>query len=410
MKAAIKAATKWLHFAWLNTRRNGRRSAVTLAIAALGTAALLLAGGFAIFTYQSLAQSSARSTGHLVIATAEQFTKDEDQPLQHGLEAWEDLRQRLRLDADVRQVLPRVEFTGLISNGDKSTVMMAAGIDPDAEFAIKGPFLSIKQGAVLSGDQRMAVMLGEGLAKSLKAKPGDSLTLLASTTAGAMNAIDVQVQGVFSTGIAEMDKRSLYIDVKSAQALLDTTRVSSLGVFLKDMEATDGAQARIRTLAPTLTVRTWLDQAMFYHSVKQLYDRIFGALGLIIAVIVIFVVGNAMAMAIIERTREIGTLRALGTLPGQLQRTLALEGMLLGGGGALLGAALSLGLSLLLMVMPVNMPPPPGYSKGYPLNIAIDGPLYAITLGAMLLLALLASAWVARKTVRLPIVTALAHT
>lgn len=406
----MKAALKWLHFAWLNTRRNGRRSAVTLAIAALGTAALLLAGGFAIYTYQSLAQSAARSTGHLVIGTAEQFSKDEDQPLQHGLEGWEDMRQRLLLDADVRQVLPRVEFTGLISNGEKSTVMMAAGIDPDAEFAIKGPFLAIKQGAVLSGDQRMAVMLGEGLAKSLKAKPGDSLTLLASTTAGAMNAIDVQVQGVFSTGVAEMDKRSLYIDVKSAQALLDTTRVSTLGVFLKDMEATDGAQARVRTLLPSLTVRSWLDQAMFYRSVKGLYDRIFGALGLIIAVIVIFVVGNAMAMAIIERTREIGTLRALGTLPGQLQRSLALEGMLLGAGGALLGAALSLGLSLLLMVVPVNMPPPPGYSKGYPLNIAIDGSLYAITLGAMLMLALLASASVARKTVRLPIVSALAHT
>jgi putative ABC transport system permease protein len=50
--------------------------------------------------------------------------------------------------------------------------------------------------------------------------------------------------------------------------------------------------------------------------VRDLYNRIFGALGLIIGVIVVFVVTNAMAMAIIERTREIGTLRALGTLPG----------------------------------------------------------------------------------------------
>lgn len=406
----MSAAMKWLQFAWLNTRRNGRRSAVTLAIAALGTAAMLLAGGFAIFTYQSLAQSAARSTGHLVIAKAEQFTKDEDQPLQHGMEGWESMRQRMLLDADVRQVLPRVEFSGLISNGDKSTVMMGSGIDPDAEFAIKGPFLTIKEGAALTSGQGMAVMLGEGLARNLKAKPGDMLTLLASTTAGAMNAIDVQVQGVFSTGIAEMDKRALYIDVKSAQALLDTQRISSLGVFLKGMEATDAAQARMHALLPELTVRTWLDQAMFYRSVKQLYDRIFGALGMIIAVIVIFVVSNAMAMAIIERTREIGTLRALGTLPGQLQRTLALEGMLLGGGGAVLGALLSLGFSLFLMVVPVNMPPPPGYSKGYPLNIAIDPQLYALTLAAMLVLALLASAWVARKTVRLPIVAALAHT
>jgi hypothetical protein len=58
-----------------------------------------------------------------------------------------------------------------------------------------------------------------------------------------------------------------------------------------------------------------VDQAFFYRSVRDLYNRIFGALGLIIGVIVVFVVTNAMAMAIIERTREIGTLRALGTLP-----------------------------------------------------------------------------------------------
>eukprot|EP01034_Spumella_vulgaris_P004795 gene4795-6125_t len=95
-------------------------------MAAARPSPMLLAGGFAIFTYQSLAQSAARSTGHLVIAKAEQFTKDEDQPLQHGMEGWESMRQRMLLDADVRQVLPRVEFSGLISNGDKSTVMMGS--------------------------------------------------------------------------------------------------------------------------------------------------------------------------------------------------------------------------------------------------------------------------------------------
>ena len=117
-----------------------------------------------------------------------------------------------------------------------------------------------------------------------------------------------------------------------------------------------------------------------------------------------------MAMAIIERTREIGTLRALGTLPSQLLRTLALEGMVLGGVGALAGAALSLGISLLLYVVPVNMPPPPGRSVGYPLNISIDPLLVAATLAAMVLLTMLASSWVARKTVHLPVVDALAHT
>jgi putative ABC transport system permease protein len=286
---------------------------------------------------------------------------------------------------------------------------MAAGIDPDAEFAVKGPFLKVSAGDVLQGNERGKVMLGEGLARSLKASPGSGLTLLASTTEGALNALDVTVQGTFSTGIPEIDKRLVYTDVATAQKLIVTQRVSTLGVFLREMEATEPARARIAAALPDLAVQTWLDQATFYKSVKELYNRIFGALGLIIGVIVVFVVTNAMAMAIIERTREIGTLRALGTLPGQLTHSFALEGMVLGGAGAVAGAVVALAISVGLLLFPVEMPPPPGRSNGYPLQIVMDPSLYAATLAAMVALSMLASAWVARRTVTKPIVDALAH-
>jgi putative ABC transport system permease protein len=388
---------RWFKFAVQNTLRNRRRSLVTVAIAALGTAAILLAGGFALFTYQALAQAAARSTGHLIVGLPEQFTKDEDTPLQHGLDDYKALSATLLADPDVRQVLPRVAFSGLISNGDKSTVMIATGVEPDSEFAVKGPFLNMTAGDVLaSGSKNAEVMLGEGLAKSLKAAPGTSLTLLASTTDGALNALDVTVKGVFSTGVPDIDKRLVYTDIATSQRLLNTQRVSTLGVFLKNMPATDAAQKRVAVAHPKLVVQTWLDQAFFYQSVRGLYNRIFGALGLIIGVIVVFVVTNAMAMAIIERTREIGTLRALGTLPSQLMRTLALEGMVLGGVGACVGALVALGVSLMLYVVPVQMPPPPGSSRGYPLNIEIDPAMYLATVAAMVVLAMLASAWIAR--------------
>ena len=416
----------WLRFAALNTLRNRRRSVVTVTIAALGTAAILLAGGFALSTYQALAEAAARNTGHLIVARPAQFERDEDTPLQHGLDNAEALTARLLADDEVRQVLPRVDFSGLISNGDKSVVMVAAGIAPDAEFAVKGPFLTMRSGQVLAsgaaGQPALAVMLGEGLARSLKAAPGASLTLMASTTEGALNALDVVVTGVFSTGVPELDRRLVYTDIATAQKLLVTQRISSLGVFLDRMDHTAAAQARwqaqlspatnaqvAQPAQPTLTVQTWLDQAVFYRSVRDLYNRIFGALGAVIGVIVVFVVSNAMAMAIIERTRELGTLRALGTAPGQLVRCLALEGLMLGGVGAVAGALLAVAVALALLVFPVQMPPPPGRSSGYPLLVSIDPTLFGATLAAMLLLAMAASALVARHTVRQPIVDALAH-
>jgi len=396
----------WVRFAWHNCLRNLRRSLVTTAIAMLGTAAILLAGGFALFTYDSLAQASARDTGHLVLGTPAHFAQDEDVPLQNGLDAVAALRGTLLADPAVRHVLPRVAFSGLVSNGDKSVVMLAQGVEPDSEFAVKGPFLTVRSGHLLESDAAQPqVMLGDDLARSLKAGPGSSLTLLASTTEGAMNAIDVVVTGTFTTGVPEMDKRAVYTSVQVAQQLLVTQRVSSLGVFLDRIEATEAARERLAAQLPQLRVQTWEQQAFFYRSVRDLYNRIFGALGVVIVVIVVFVVTNAMAMAVIERTREIGTLRALGTLPAQLLRSLGLEGMLLGGAGALAGALLALAVSVLLYVFPVDMPPPPGRSVGYPLNISIDPTLYLLTMGAMVVLTLLASLWVARKTAQLPALT-----
>lgn len=409
MTALSTPLLAWARFAWLNTRRNRRRSLVTVAIAALGTAAILLAGGFALSTYQGLAEASARTTGHLVLARTAQFDGFEDTPLQHGLTDAQALRQRLLADPAVRQVLPRVEFGGLISNGDKSVIMMGVGIEPDAEFAVKGPFLTVQAGRELAGAERGAVMLGAGLARNLKAQPGASLTLLAGTTEGAMNALDVTVAGIVSTGVPEIDQRLVYTDVATAQRLLVTDRVSSLGIFLDRMEATLPARARLGASLPDLALRTWEEQAPFYRSVRALYNRIFGALGLIIGVIVVVVVANAMAMSVIERTREIGTLRALGTRPGQLLQTLAMEGLLLGAAGGAIGAAITVAVSVALQLFPVMMPPPPGRSTGYPLLITLDAGLMLATLGLVTVLVALASGWVARRTVRLPVVAALGH-
>ncbi|MBR7779238.1 ABC transporter permease [Undibacterium rugosum] len=400
----------WLRFAFHNALRNRRRSLVTVSVAALGSAALLLAGGFAYSTYEGLAQSAARSSGHLIVGTAEHFDKEEDTPLQYGLSNVAQLDKQILSDPAVRYVLPRVEFSGLISNGDKSTIMLGVGIDADAEFAVKGPFLKVVAGSILQDPNSTDIVIGEALARSLKATPGSNLTLMVSTTEGALNAMDVNVRGIVTTGIPDIDKRLIYTGIHNAQSLLHTDKVSSLGVFLNSMQATPEAQHRLRQQLNGLTIQNWEDQAFFYQSVRALYNRIFGALGCIISLIVVFVVANAMAMAIIERTRETGSLRAMGTLPGELIRSFSYEGMFLGGSGALLGAAIAVGVALLLTVFPVQMPPPPGRSTGYPLLISLDLNMYLLTISGMIVLSMLSSALIARRTLNQPVVDALAHT
>jgi putative ABC transport system permease protein len=173
----------WLKFAMHNTLRNRRRSLVTVSIAALGTAAILLAGGFALYTYEALAQAAARDTGHLVLGKPRQFTADEDTPCRTAWTTWRPAHPTAGRPGRAPGAA-QVEFSGLISNGDKSTVMMAAGVEPDSEFAVKGPFLTVTSGRCWHPAARAEVMLGEAWPSSLKATPGSSLTLLASTTEG----------------------------------------------------------------------------------------------------------------------------------------------------------------------------------------------------------------------------------
>jgi len=102
------------------------------------------------------------------------------------------------------------------------------------------------------------------------------------------------------------------------------------------------SSASLAAAHPQLAVRSWLDLAFFYQSVKALYNRIFGMLGVIMLVIVLFAMTNTLGMAVAERTREIGTLRAIGTYPGELVRNFVLEGVAIMGVGALAGLALGL--------------------------------------------------------------------
>jgi putative ABC transport system permease protein len=124
---------------------------------------------------------------------------------------------------------------------------------------------------------------------------------------------------------------------------------------------------------------------------------------------VLFAVSNTLAMAVVERTREIGTLRAMGSLPSLIVRNFIIEGLVLGLSGALIGGAAAGAASLALDLVSVQMPPPPGRSVGYPLHVNFSPLLFAATALAIALAAAAAAWFVSRRASRMPIVEALTH-
>lgn len=403
---------KWLLFAWKDVFRNRRRAVITLLLAAIGTSAVLMAIGFALFTYDSLKQMAARQIGHVVIAHGEYFDKDEETTLQYGLSNSVGLSKTLLADPRVSTVLPRLEFSGLISNGEKSAIFVGNGIDPKSEFGVNANLAEVSSGKALTIEgvaDYPEVMLAKDLAHSLNAKPGSQLTLLATTVGGVLNALDVQVAGIYSTGVPEMDARALMTNLSFAQELLVSDKVSTLSVYLNDLDSAAAFSDGLKQQWPHFSYRLWEDLAFFYTSVRQLYDRIFGMLGMIIVVMVFFAIANTVSTSVTERTREIGTLAALGASPQRLLLGFALEAGIIGLIAACIGMLIAGLVTALLHQFPVMMPPPPGRTSGYPLLLYFDGWVYLKVALLITTISVVAAVISAGRGIRKPIVEALQH-
>ncbi|EMQ2876556.1 ABC transporter permease [Vibrio cidicii] len=408
-----------LRIALLNLQRNRRRSALSASIIAIAVFALGSAGGFGLYTYDSLKESTARDTGHLTISTPGYFEKEEEMPLSNGLSNADSLMRDLMGLDSVRGVQPRIDFTGLVSNGSKSTIFAGIGVN-EREFDMKGPFLDVRQGKTLSDPSSVRydpsepeVMLATDLARNLHVSIGDWVTLLATTTDGALNAYDFKVRGIYSTGVPELDKRQLYLHIDSAQSLLGSDKVSTLSVFLFETAKTEQVgqmlTKRLASQEQALQITPWQERAFFYLKVKDLYDRIFGIMGAVMALVVFVALFNTMTMSVTERTREIGTLSALGSYPNEIIGGFLREAGLIGLIGSVVGALACAALCALLMVVDVQMPPPPGRTDGYPLSIYFSWPLVLSATLGVVGICLLAAYLSARKGVKKPITEALIY-
>jgi putative ABC transport system permease protein len=412
-----------LLFALKNITRNKRRSATMLGMIALGSMALLLAGGYAAATFRGLReQTIANGLGHLQIG-GPGFREEEPKPLASGLGDVAAIRRITRENPHVRAAAARIEFNGLASNGEKSVVFLGRGVEPDEEYGAAGFALSMRSGKPLAAATAVTTgtpatgeseaVLGVGLAKSLRVGVGDRVTLLAQTVDGAINGADVQVVGTYTTGIREMDDRALLVRLDTAQLILNTTRVSKLIVVLDDTSRTDSVktalQAALTRAGEPTEMATWSDLATFYHQVRGLYSGIFIFLGVIIVGLVILSSGNAMTMAVMERVKEIGTLMALGTSRPLVLVMFMTEAFGLGLLGGLTGAVLGWIAARAINVAQIRLPPPPTFSRGVLLIIDVVPVLWMAVPVLMLVTLLIASFLPAARAARLRITDALGH-
>ena len=404
-----------------NLLRQRRRTALTLMVVVAGFLALSLAGGFMAQTFQGLSDGAIRGgLGHLQVLPPGALDGDEAQSLEQSLPDGEALAARLRRDPAVAEVLPRIQFMGLLSSGPKGVAFLGTAVDPALEPRHMACLAALKEGASapggagsrwLSADPNAReVILGAGLARHLGASTGSLLTLMSTTRDGALNAVDVEVVGLQDLGLKELNDRVLTVSLATAGQLLDAGPARSrLSLVLKRPQDAAAEQKRLQSLLPDTSVRPWFELASFYRQVKLLYFAIFGFMGLVLFLVVLLATANTLLMSVMERVREFGVLRAMGLQSGQLMSLLQWEGAFLGLAGSLLGLAATLLLRAGLNALHLQMPAPPGTSHGYELDIhAVPSVYLAVALGLQATLQV-SALFPGLKAARLRIVEALRH-
>ena len=398
-----------LSLAFRNVFRNRGRAAITLGAITFGVMALILSGGFVEDVFIQLREATIHSQlGHIQIERAGYAKFGRTEPYKYLLSDQDQLAQKLAAIKSVREVLKRLNFSGLLSNGHADTPIIGEGIEPDKEARL-GTFLQIYAGRQLTNADEFGALIGRGVAKALNLKPGDSVTLMANTPDGALNTLELTVVGVFQTFSKDYDDRAIRIPLAAAQNLLVTNSIHNFVLLLDATEHTDLLVSQLRHALPATSyeVLSWLDLAEFYRSTVALYERQFGILQLIILFMVVLGVANSVNMAIFERTGEFGTQRATGDRRSRVFRLIMTETCVLGVVGTLLGLGLGVTLALVISKLGIPMPPPPNSNTGYTAYIRIV-PVILVTSVAVGLLASIVAALVpAAKATRVPIADAL---
>jgi putative ABC transport system permease protein len=239
--------------------------------------------------------------------------------------------------------------------------------------------------------------------------------LLATTTDGVLNAMDFQIVGTYSTGVPELDKRQIHVRLSSAQSLLASDKVSAVSIYLDDTKLTDSASMAVTKALNSdpafsnLQLTPWYERAFFYNKVRGLYNGIFGVLGIVLGLVVFVALFNTMSMTVSERTREIGALSAMGSYPREIIAMFVRESILIGMVGSVAGALFAWFTTLFLQVANIQMPPPPGRSEGYPLELVFSLNVATYAGIAVIIICVFAAFISARKGTKRPITEALAY-
>ncbi|MEQ5870014.1 ABC transporter permease [Sagittula sp. NFXS13] len=397
---------------WRGLLESPRRALFVIANIIFGVVVVALIDGYATSMFQGMRDGLIQSgLGHAQIFAADLEERGNLQSVNITLdtEQTDAILAALQEHPDFAAAARRIEASAMATNGEVSQVGTVIGIEPDQEAVISSG-LRVIEGRELFADDSRHILIGEGMSDALGLGVGDELTILGNTIDGNLNALDLEITGIFSTGNRAADARMMYVTLETGQAYLFTDTITRVVAMFRSVDAVNAAVADLKPSLPAgVTIQDWRTLEPYYGEVVDLFSTIFLGIKIAILIFVALAIGNTIAICVVERTHEIGMIRAIGDQKLEITRRFTLEGLILGLVGTVLGIALVMVLASVLNNSGLNMPTPPGSSVDYPLRFILTPANLAIVGCLAMLVAFFASLSPAAKAANTPITEALRH-
>ncbi|MFI4938907.1 MAG: ABC transporter permease [Burkholderiales bacterium] len=452
-----------------NLLRNRRRSFTTLLAMVIGLVAILEFGGYRSNIIYGMETGFVQGSGHLQIQHKNYFLDGSDNPTAYGIADYQRIIDAVKRDAVLKPMLtmvtPTLQLGGIAGNfsAGVSRSVMASGVVAEErnrmflwnDYNLK----SYAKPLPLIGASPDAVVIGTGVARKLqlcnvlgvpdcnqvparqavegKQAPDDiaalsalekssapqqnenRIEMLAATAHGAPNVASLSVIEARNMGVKAIDDMYLAMQLAQAQKLIygaAEPQVTAIQVQLQHTSQMPAARERLMQLLATEFKNEPLEVLDFrvlnpmYGQSISFMNSMFGFIAVLIGIIVLFTIGNTMSTAVVERTVEIGTLRAMGVRRSGIRNLFLCEGVLLGIFGSVLGVFFSLSIATLINHSGLTWTPP-GYSYAYLLLVRIwqDLPLLVGSVIGMMMVTIISAWWPANRASRLIIVEALRH-
>ncbi len=326
-----------------NVLRNRRRSLITLSAVFLAVGFMTAVRGLLNGLQASIREAVIASQTGALQVHKKGFAKSLQAPLDLDIPADEAFLARIRAVEGVVEVAPRIPFGGMVNANDRTVFSLMQALDPAREAKVcPQRFDVLGEGQPLDNAATDGADLSQELLRRVGAKLGATVAILTNDKDGVLNAMDVRATGQLgSSALPLPDQKVVFVTLAAAQSLLRMEgRATEIAVSVRDVDRVDAIAKQLQAaLGPEYEVATWREIAPFVDDVIRLQNLMLSIVAAVFGMIALVGIAVTMLMNVLERTREVGTMMAIGVKRDQILALFLLESVFLGIAGVVAGAS-----------------------------------------------------------------------